>query len=337
MSVRALPIVSLLVSTGAAAQCLDYGPEVVVLSGVLTSEEHPGPPNYASIENGDQAETIWVIDLDAPICVRGSVEPNAAEDDVGQVQFLQIQDQYGRNRRHLGRRVAITGRLVHSTTAEHRKPVLIDVGEFRSAAGVQDPSPQMDELAARILAEHAPGFRLATRSDFIDEVRENGYATTATQSVLTADFDQDGANDLAVVAIAETRPEYRIYYAIAGQDGYRLDLLLTREIEAPSPDGIIRNAMFLKEIGDRGVANRSYATIAGNPLAPDNVFSPEFGRERAARTREYMAVPAIEVWTGPARVDAANDRNLPDAGIMYCSTTWYYGPSGELRTFGACD
>ena len=335
-SIRALPIVMLLATTCATAQCLDYDPEVVTLSGVLTSEEHPGPPNFASIGNGDQPETIWVIDLDAPVCVRGSVEPDSPENDVEHVQFLQSQDQYGRNQRHLGRRVAITGRLVHATTAEHRKAVLIDVDEFRSAAGVQEPNPAIDALARQVLLEHAPGFRLATHSDFVEELRENRYMTSATQSVLAADFNQDGANDLAIIAISEARPEYRIYYAVAGPDGFRLDLLQSRELEAASPDGLIRNSMFLKEIGEGGVANRSYANIAGNPLDPEN-FTPEFGRERAAQTRYYESVPAIEVWTGPARVDAVDERNFPDSGIMYCSTTWYYGPGGELETFGACD
>ncbi len=336
-SIRILPIATWLAATCSSAQCLDYEPEVVRLSGVLTSEVHPGPPDFESIEDGDQPETIWVIDLDAPICVRESGEINSAEANVESVQFLQSEDQYGRNQRHRGRKVEITGSLSHAISAQHRRALLIDVAEFRSAVGVQAPSPETDALATRILLEQVPGFRLATRSDFIAEARENRYMTSATQAVLTADFNLDGRDDLAIVAISETLPEYRIYYALSRPDGYRLDLLLTREIEAASPDGIIRNAMFLKDIGDRGIANRSYATIAGNPLAVDNISSQEFGRERDARTREYQAVPAIEVWTGPALMDAVDDRNVPDGGIMFCSTTWYYAQNLELRTFGACD
>jgi hypothetical protein len=57
----------------------------------------------------------------------------------------------------------------------------------------------------------------------------------------------------------------------------------------------------------------------------------------AARARDYAGVPALEVWTGPARVDATDLRNFPDEGIAYCSTAWYYRTSGLLAHFSACD
>jgi hypothetical protein len=207
-----------------------------------------------------------------------------------------------------------------------------------SLAGVASSQqlPATDAQAAEIVSRNVPGFRLAEPGDFVPELHEVSFVDSATQSAFSADFDQDGRDDWAVLAVSDGLPEYRIYYALAGDSGFRLELLFSRVVEGSRSNGLIRNAIFLKEIGDLGIAGHRYAGIAGSPLDPDN-FTQEFGRERAARMREYESLPAIEVWTGPARIDTEDLFNWPDAGIAYCSETWYFRSSGELATFGACD
>ncbi len=190
-----------------------------------------------------------------------------------------------------------------------------------SAAAQQANTPvtaNISGIAASILAEKLPGFRLAAPSDFVTGLSDNKLAASATDSVFTADFDRNGKDDLALLAVSNNRREYRIYYAMANDTGYRLDLLLSREVKE-STQGFIRNAMFLKRRNETGLAGRSYNTL------PADIPS-----------RDYLMVPAIEVWTGPALVDAKGERNVPDAGIAHCSTTWFYR-NGKLETFGACD
>jgi beta-lactamase regulating signal transducer with metallopeptidase domain len=181
------------------------------------------------------------------------------------------------------------------------------------------PSTAPAAIAARILGEKLPGFRLATSADFVAELADSHLVAAATRSVLRADFDRNGKEDLALLAVNNNRREYRIYYAMATDTGYRLDQLLSREVEE-STQGFIRNAMFLKQPREAGVAGRMYSTLPAD--IPRN---------------EYQAVPAIEVWTGPALIDVKDGRNTPSNGIAYCSKTWYYRPGGKLETFGACD
>jgi len=211
---------------------------------------------------------------------------------------------------------------------------MVLVSLYAIAPRAQPPTERA--AAAAILDSGLPGFRLAESGDFVPELHDVAFVDSATQSVLTADFDQNGSDDWAVLVVRDNLPEYRIFYVLAEESGYRFELLFSRVVEGSGSNGLIRNAVFLKEIGDPGIAGRSYATIAGNPLDPDN-FSQDFGRERAARTEEYRSVPAIEVWTGPARIDTEDLSNWPDAGIAHCSETWYYRASGELASFGVCD
>jgi hypothetical protein len=61
--------VALFSSHAAAAQCLEYEPKIVRLSGVLVRETYPGRPNYESIKKGDETETIWVLRLKQPMFI----------------------------------------------------------------------------------------------------------------------------------------------------------------------------------------------------------------------------------------------------------------------------
>ena len=60
--------------------------------GTLERKTFPGPPQYESIAAGDEPETVWLLKLDAPVCV--SADPNdpsginAAASSVGAVQLI---------------------------------------------------------------------------------------------------------------------------------------------------------------------------------------------------------------------------------------------------------
>jgi len=135
----ALFIATLLAGMGlcasARAQCVKYEPEVVTLTGRLSSHVFPGPPNYESIKRGDRKETAIILTLAAPICVEGSEDPtDAPENNVRDLQLVinkpadwKVVD--GR----LGKRVTVAGHLFHATTGHHRTKVLIDVTNIRRA------------------------------------------------------------------------------------------------------------------------------------------------------------------------------------------------------------
>jgi Domain of unknown function (DUF4431) len=117
---RSLAIVGLLcalLSSGpVAAQCLEYEPSVVSLSGILVRETHPGRPNYRSIAKGDEPETIWVLRLREVVCVLASNEFDVKEDGQKEVQLALEPSQYKQYRKLLGKKVTATGQLFHSHT-----------------------------------------------------------------------------------------------------------------------------------------------------------------------------------------------------------------------------
>lgn len=138
---RYFSIVALVVSATAWAassspspeRVVHYEPVVVSLSGELSLESFPGPPNYDSIKAGDQAETYWILDLDRPISVSpkredkdGLQEP---EKGVHRLQLVMDYEKVVPKKLGFkaGRRTRITGTLFHRISGHHHTPVLLNV------------------------------------------------------------------------------------------------------------------------------------------------------------------------------------------------------------------
>jgi hypothetical protein len=117
----------LLTSHSVVAQCLEYEPKVVRLSGVLLRETYPGRPNYESIKKGDEAETIWVLRLKRYICIVTSSfnAANVSEKNQNEIQLVLEPAQYKRYRKLLRQKVIVTGTLFHRHTGHHHKRVLL--------------------------------------------------------------------------------------------------------------------------------------------------------------------------------------------------------------------
>jgi hypothetical protein len=121
----------LLLTTSVAAQCLEYQPKTVHLSGKLVREIHPGPPNYENIRKGDKAETIWVLRLSLPICVVAMDDINVREDNQKEVQLDLAAEQFKKYRKLIGQKVFATGFLFHAHTGHHHKRLLLTLNEMR--------------------------------------------------------------------------------------------------------------------------------------------------------------------------------------------------------------
>ncbi|MBN2317476.1 MAG: DUF4431 domain-containing protein [Acidobacteria bacterium] len=137
---RILFIIGLLYSVSlnvAVAQCLEYEPNVVNLSGTLIRETYPGPPDFENVSKGDEPETIWVLQLKDAVCVFASDEINVREDGVKEVQLILKPEQYRQYRNLLGQQVQVTGTLFRSHTGHHYKPLLLKTSDIsrEAAAG----------------------------------------------------------------------------------------------------------------------------------------------------------------------------------------------------------
>lgn len=115
-----LPLL-LAASSAANAQCLPGQPAVVRLTGVLERVTFPGPPNYESVQDGDEVETYFVLRLPAQVCVR--------DDDQGVVSAASLQlllepGQYDLFRPQLGKRITLPGELWPAETGHHHTPLM---------------------------------------------------------------------------------------------------------------------------------------------------------------------------------------------------------------------
>jgi hypothetical protein len=127
-------LAALLLAGPVAAQCLEYEPKVVSLSGILVRETLPGRPNFESVTSGDAPETIWVLKLKAPICVLAANDIDINENSETEIQLVLDQGQYNKYRSLLGQSVTITGKLFHSHTGHHHKRLLLTTNEIKKNA-----------------------------------------------------------------------------------------------------------------------------------------------------------------------------------------------------------
>ncbi len=117
------------------ADCLSYGPAEVKLTGIISPKTFPGPPNYESVAKGDQAERVWVLRVDQPICttVDTSDESNGAENNITELQLLFTGGQeYDKYRPLLAKRVNVRGTLHHAETGHHHTTVMLGVNRIES-------------------------------------------------------------------------------------------------------------------------------------------------------------------------------------------------------------
>lgn len=113
-------------STTLSPTVVDYEPSIVHLAGILRENICPGPPEYASIEKGDDPEHIFVLTLDSPVHVKESTPKkdswNEPEENVTEIQVAASCSEA----QHLvGKHVMISGSLFHAITANHRTDVIM--------------------------------------------------------------------------------------------------------------------------------------------------------------------------------------------------------------------
>ncbi len=121
-------------SAPAENPCLKYEPEVVELHGTVKRVVFPGPPNYESVEKGDEPEPYWVLFVPKAICVQGNPKDEFNSETEKNVRSLQLMDvDYKKDRSLLEKSVVVKGTLMHSYTGHHHTPVLVQVTGIEKA------------------------------------------------------------------------------------------------------------------------------------------------------------------------------------------------------------
>lgn len=70
--------------------CYRYEPDVVVVEGTLQLKAFAGPPNYKSVEFGDQPEVVWMLTPLQPLCIAALEDDkwNIARDAVQIIEII---------------------------------------------------------------------------------------------------------------------------------------------------------------------------------------------------------------------------------------------------------
>ena len=123
----------LLIPGIAHAECLSFqGPTRI--EGTLIRQTFPGPPNYESIEAGDQPETCWLVILDKSACVAADPTDedglNPAVAMLGRIQLIVTPEQYRDYADRIGHHVSVTGQLFGAHTGHHKTPILLNDVRF---------------------------------------------------------------------------------------------------------------------------------------------------------------------------------------------------------------
>jgi hypothetical protein len=122
-------------SEGKAPQaCLSYEPTTVTLQGTIRRQTFPGPPNYESVEEGDEPETYWILHLTNPVCVDSDKNMPGGEEKENNVTDVQLgldERQYAQYKGLLGKQVTVNGRLSHAFTGHHHTAIRLTVAEIK--------------------------------------------------------------------------------------------------------------------------------------------------------------------------------------------------------------
>jgi hypothetical protein len=107
-----------------AEGCYRYEPEVVVVEGTLELKAFAGPPNYKSIEFGDQPEVKWMLKPLQPLCIAALADDrwNIARDSV---QMIEIIPRTTFNVSLNGKIAQVQGTLTRAHDGHHHAEILM--------------------------------------------------------------------------------------------------------------------------------------------------------------------------------------------------------------------
>jgi hypothetical protein len=117
--------------------CLEYEVDVE-LTGTLKRKTFPGPPEWESVEKGDELLIYWILHLDKAICVN-AWKPgdliNVAENGINrtQINVANLIGMYKKYQHLIDRRVKVMGTLYHQHSPYHVTTVVMMARKIESA------------------------------------------------------------------------------------------------------------------------------------------------------------------------------------------------------------
>lgn len=125
---------SLVWADQASHECLKFEPNKVIITGMITTKDFAGAPNFESIENGDAKETAYILQTSHPICVNGDPSSDTnSESANNQTEFqLVMTDKsfFDTANQYMNKQISVNGSLFSWVTGHHHTRVLINVDKI---------------------------------------------------------------------------------------------------------------------------------------------------------------------------------------------------------------
>jgi hypothetical protein len=109
----AIIVMLLMIPSILFAECLNYEPNYVSLTGKIIRKTFPGRPNYRNIKTGDEPETCWILILAKSLCVNAKADVYyESESGINQVQLVFMgHNEYQKYKNLVGKNVIVHGQL----------------------------------------------------------------------------------------------------------------------------------------------------------------------------------------------------------------------------------
>jgi hypothetical protein len=114
--------------------CFEYETDVK-LTGTIKRETFPGPPEWESVEKGDEPLIYWILHLDKPICMSQRKQDDLIDVaergiDRTQINVANLKGMYKNYQHLLNKRVKVTGTLYHQHSPYHVTTVVMMAKKF---------------------------------------------------------------------------------------------------------------------------------------------------------------------------------------------------------------
>ena len=114
--------------------CYRYDSDSAALSGRVVRRVYAGRPNYESVKTGDRPDTVFVLQLEKPVCTLATSNFQARA-MVREVQLYFSSDDESAIRNLRGKAATLHGTLTGAVWGWHHLPVLLHVRMPRSRSG----------------------------------------------------------------------------------------------------------------------------------------------------------------------------------------------------------
>lgn len=116
------------------AHCYRFDEGPVTLHGVLSSKQVYGPPGYGADPVHDEKQTVLLLTLKEPICIRGEIEDALNGTAADDIRVLEVThgSAHPLDRRWLGHPVEATGNLFRARAGEHQTEIMLDLLDTRA-------------------------------------------------------------------------------------------------------------------------------------------------------------------------------------------------------------